>query len=246
MGTVWYDTMTTLGFLVGITEQVRLLSHVNVLPVRHPLLAAKAVATLDALSEGRAILGVGAGHVEGEFAALGADFAGRGRRLDDAIDVVDAVLREEFADIRTPSYDVRDVGVAPRPVQQPRPPIWVGGSSPAALRRAGQRGEGWLPQGTARKDMPAAIATIRRHRDEAGREDAIEIGALTLPYYVGEPGWDVGKWCIAGPPERLAEDLAELRGMGVAHVQVRFRSRGVGELVEQVEAFGKEVGPLLG
>jgi hypothetical protein len=84
MSTSWWDTVATLGYLAAITEQVRLMSHVYVLPYRHPLMAAKSFLTLDELSGGRAILGVGAGHVESEFELLGVDFASRGRALDEA------------------------------------------------------------------------------------------------------------------------------------------------------------------
>ena len=97
MSTEWWDTIATLAYLAAVTERVRLLSHVYVLPYRHPLAVAKAWATLDRLSGGRAILGVGTGHVEGEFEALGVSFADRGRLLDEAIDAVRAALTEEFA-----------------------------------------------------------------------------------------------------------------------------------------------------
>ena len=160
MSTTWYDTFTTLGFLAGVTERVRLLSHVFVPIYRHPLVTAKALLTLDELSQGRAILGVGAGHVEGEFDMLGVDFAGRGQRLDESVDVVRAALLDEWPEFHGARFDVADVGLRPRPRQTPRPPIWVGGSSPAALRRAGERGDGWLPQGNPPKKYPGMIETF--------------------------------------------------------------------------------------
>src|SRR5690349_19394861 len=96
MSTSWWDTMTTLGWLAGITESVRLMSHVYVLPYRHPLMTAKAFLTLDEVSGGRAILGAGAGHVEAEFELLGVDFASRGSVLDEGIDVVRAAFADEY------------------------------------------------------------------------------------------------------------------------------------------------------
>src|SRR3954452_890694 len=114
MSTVWYDTIATLSWLPAQTTQVRLLSPVYNLSYRHPLVSAKAFATLDHLSGGRVIAGVGAGHVEAEFAALGVDFARRGALLDEALDLFDLAMREEY---------VGDVGLAPRPVQRPRPAI---------------------------------------------------------------------------------------------------------------------------
>jgi len=245
MGTTWYDTWTTLGFLAGVTKRTRLLSHVAVLPYRHPLMTAKAVATLDTLSNGRAILGVGAGHAADEFAALGLDFSARGALLDEAIDVVKAALVDEFPVADGPTWPVRDMGVAPRPVQQPRPPVWVGGSAPPSLRRAAEKGDGWLPQGTPRAQMPDQIATIRDLREKAGLSNPIEIGVVTEILYVGEPSWDVGERTVSGPAERVAERLREFGAMGVSHLQVRFRSRDVNESADQIAKFGAEVAPLL-
>src|SRR5947207_15103962 len=126
--------------------QMRIMTNVYVPTYRPPLQIAMSFATLAALSGGRVILGVGAGHLEGEFAALGVPFAGRGRRVDEAIDLLAAALTDEFPDHDGPTWTVHDLGLRPRPVQRPRPPIWVGGSTRAALRRAAERGDGWLPQ----------------------------------------------------------------------------------------------------
>lgn len=245
MGTTWYDTMTTLGFLAGITESVRLMTHVTVPAYRHPLMTSKAIATLDELSKGRAILGVGAGHLTPEFDLLKVDFHRRGSLLDEAIDVIDAALREEFPEVDGPTWPARDFGQRPRPRQQPRPPIWIGGSARPSLRRAAEKGDGWLPQGTPRAEMPEQIAYLRDHRAAVRPDDAIDIGTISEFLYVGTPSWDVGEHCIAGPPERLAEGLREFKAMGVNHCQVRFRSRSVDELVDQITAFGAEVAPLV-
>ena len=142
MSTSWWDTIATLGYLAAITEQVRLMSHVYVLPYRHPLMAAKSFLTLDELSGGRAILGVGAGHVESEFELLGVDFAGRGRALDESIDVVRAAFADEYPVVDTPSFHVADAGLRPRGAQAGGPPIWVGRlveAGAAAGRRQGRR-----------------------------------------------------------------------------------------------------------
>ena len=242
MSTVWYDTFTTLGFIAGMTRNVRLLTHILVLPYRHPLITAKATATLDKLSKGRAILGVGAGHVEDEFKALGLDFKRRGELLDEAIDVVKAALEDEFPKAGGPNYPVADVGIAPRPIQQPRPPVWVGGSSPAAIRRAALRGDGWLPQGTPKNEMPGVIKTIRDLREQNGL-GWIDIGTITGPLYVGEPDWDVRKRTLSGSPQSIADSIREYVDMGVVQIQVSFRARSVDELTDQMRAFSSDVWP---
>jgi probable F420-dependent oxidoreductase len=237
MSTTWYDCVATLAYLAGLTHRVRLLSHVYVLPYRHPLTAAKQWMTLDALSGGRAILGVGTGHLEGEFAALGA-------LLDESIEAVRAAFAGEFSARAGRTWSYHEVGQLPRPVQA-RLPIWVGGSSPAALRRAAERGDGWLPQGPPEGGMSAGIARLREMRDEAGRAgEALTVGALSGPLYVGDPRWDVGR-AVHGSPEQLAAFLRVLAGFGVDQIQVAFRSRDVHELYDQLRVFGAEVAPLV-
>lgn len=226
MGTAWYDTVATLGFLASVTSRVRLLSHVWVPAYRHWRQTVKAFATLDHLSKGRVLLGVGAGHVEREFEELGVDFHSRGRLLDGAVADIRRGLDREFVD---------GFGAKPRPTQSPLP-IWVGGSSPAAVRRAARLGDGWLPQGTPKEQMPASIELLRRTRDEAGRgDDPIDIGAIHLDFVaLGEQ-----------KPDQVAEALLEFRDMGVDHVQIRFKAASLDELLDQMDRFAAEVAPQL-
>ncbi|MBC9730093.1 TIGR03619 family F420-dependent LLM class oxidoreductase [Streptomyces sp. TRM68367] len=245
MSTVWYDPVATLAFLAAATERVRLLSHVAVVGLRHPLLTAKQYATLDHLSNGRLILGVGAGHVPEEFAALRVDFRRRGAVLDEAVDALRAALgTDEFPEYHGKLYDFADLGQRPRPAQT-AVPLWVGGSSPAAVRRAALKADGWLPQGDPRERLPAQIARVRELRAEAGLDAPFTVGAITEPLYVGTPAWDVGRRTLTGAPDALAESLRVYRAMGVHQIQVRFRNRGRAELADQIAAFGAEVAPLL-
>jgi len=245
MSTTWYDTIATLGFLAAATERVRLLSYVWVLPYRHPLVSAKAFATLDALSAGRVIIGVGAGHLAPEFEMLGIPFSERGKRLDESIDLLKRALEDEFPEFTGRYWQVTDLGQRPRPVQQPRPPIWIGGSTPAALRRAAERGDGWLPQGVPEMGMAAAIDTIRRHRAQTLGDVPIAIGMNSPFLYVGTPSFAVPDGTLCGSAAALAEPLRRSKALGVSHIGVRFRSRSCSELLDQITAFGQEVGPLL-
>ena len=245
MSTVWYDPVAALGFLAAATCRVRLLSYVYIAPYRHPLATAKAFATLDALSGGRVILGVGAGHLQGEFETLGVDFTRRGALLDEAIDAITAAFLAEYPEHDGPTWRIHDVGLRPRPLQQPRPPVWVGGSTPGALRRAAARGDGWLPQGTPRAEMPAQIAYLREQRARLRGGAPIDIGMNSDWMYVGTPPFAVPPGTRTGSGEELAAPLRELKALGVNHVGVRFRSRSCAELVDQVEAFAARVAPLL-
>lgn len=245
MGTTWYDTVATLGWLAGITRDVHVMSHVYVAALRHPLRSAKEFATLDLLSGGRLIIGVGAGHVAEEFDVMGSDFGGRGALLDEAVAAIESALVEEFPELPGPRWPAKDAGIKPRPVQSPRPPVWVGGSSRPALRRAAALGDGWLPQTVRRSDLRDQIADLLRFREELAGGTPIEIGALAGTFHVGEPSWEMTRGTVSGSPEKIAENLGELTAMGASHLQLRFPSRSVDELCDQIEAFGREVGPLL-
>jgi probable F420-dependent oxidoreductase len=243
MQTAWYDTVATLGWLAALTSNVQLLSHVFIVAYRHPLVTAKSFMTLDHLSGGRVILGVGAGHVEGEFAVLGVPFGERGPITDEAIDVIRAALDDEFPDVETARWSVHDVGQSPRPAQA-HLPIWVGGSSRPALRRAAERGDGWLPQGPPAEGMASAIAFLHEKRAELGRTGPFAIGGFAMPMYIGDPTWDLGPHAVSGTPEQLASQIREWASVGATHLQVRLRSRTADELVDQISAFGAEVIPL--
>jgi alkanesulfonate monooxygenase SsuD/methylene tetrahydromethanopterin reductase-like flavin-dependent oxidoreductase (luciferase family) len=231
MSAVWYDTIATLGWLAGQTKQTRLLSTVFNLAYRHPLVSAKSFATLDLLSGGRVIVGLGVGHVEKEFAALGLDVSKRAQLTSEAYPVFEQALADG---------KVGEMEIEPRPTQRPRPPIWFGGGVPAAVKRAA-KADGWIPQGTPQEQMPEMIALFRAERGD----DTGDIGAISEWIYVGEPSWDLGRPAVTGSPERIAEAMRAWTSLGVNHLQVRFPSRSVGELVEQVVAFGTTVGPLL-
>ncbi len=244
MQTTWYDTVATLAWVAGRTQRLRLLSHVFVPAYRHPLVAAKAFLTLDELSGGRTVLGVGTGHVEGEFTALGADYAHRGAVTDECIDVLRAAFTDEYPDFAGEHFRVDGVGLRPRPRQEVLP-IWVGGSSKPALRRAATRGDGWLPQGTPRHELAGAIEYLMAHRQAARGDDPIDLGTICEPLYIGEPTWDVGPWTISGAPDQVAGRIREFKDLGISHVQVRPRSRTLEEFCDQLAALGRDVLPLL-
>lgn len=244
MSTTWYDTIATLGWLAALTDAVHLLSHVYVLPYRHPLATAKAFMTLDRLSGGRAILGAGAGHLESEFRLLGVDHEGRGRAVADAIGPIRAAFEDEYPTVGGAGAQV-GVGMAPRPVRPGGPPIWIGGSSRAAIRRAAHLGDGWLPQGPPKMGTSAAIELIRAERVEAGLPEAFDIGVVAGPVHIGEPGFEVEPYCRTGSPEEIAEGLRRFPAKGMNQIQLGFRGRDAQEVAEQIGRFGAEVAPLL-
>jgi len=247
MGTTWYDTTATLGWLAAQTTRTHLLSHVLILAQRHPLRAAKELATIDHLSGGRLIVGVGAGHVPEEYELLTGDFSARGRHTDEAVSALALAFTNEFPELPGPRFAASGLGIAPRPVRQPRPPIWIGGSSPAAIRRTAAFGDGWLPQGTRRRDLPEQIARLKELRHELRADAPLDIGTIVEPIYLssGQSDWALPNYILRGGAEEIAGSLLELVAMGVNHLQVRFMARSVEEFCDQTARFGAEVGPLL-
>ncbi|MCU1391845.1 MAG: hypothetical protein JWM34_273 [Ilumatobacteraceae bacterium] len=234
MGTLWMEPISTLSWLAAHTTKVGLLTHVYVLAYRHPLMAAKQFAQLDYLSRGRALIGIGAGHVEAEFDKLGVDFHRRGKLTDEGIPVLAAALESEFVD---------GFGALPAPVQSPRPPIWVAGSSGPAIARAAKFGDGWLPQGPSNQAM---VDSLQAQREAAGRaEMPMMIGHITPFIYVGDPDFEVAPGTISGSPVAIAEQILAGTATGVNQIQVRFRARSCDEQCEQMVAFATDVAPLL-
>jgi alkanesulfonate monooxygenase SsuD/methylene tetrahydromethanopterin reductase-like flavin-dependent oxidoreductase (luciferase family) len=180
------DPFVALAAVAAATERLRLIASVIVLPRRRPQLVAQAAGTLDRLSGGRLVLGIGAGADPGDFLAFGDPFEApqRIRRMDEAADIVDALLRGRR--IARPAGDegVKDVAVGPRPVQQPRPPIWLGGMRPGAIRRAA-RWDGWIAvavseDGSSMELEPDAfgemVKRLHRERVALGRlGEAVEV-----------------------------------------------------------------------
>lgn len=244
MSATWYDTIATLGWLGAVTERVRLLSHVYVLPYRHPLVTAKAFQTLDHLSGGRAILGAGAGHLQSEFELLGVDFESRGRQLEEAIPVIRAAFAEEYPTVGGPGAEV-GVAMSPRPAVEGELPIWIGGSSKVALRRAALLADGWLPQGPPKMGMTAAIAFIRDEREAAGLPEAFDVGVTVGPVFVGEPDFEVEDFTMRGSADEIAERLRKFPARGINQLQLRFVGVDAAQVCDQIERFGAEVAPLL-
>ena len=233
MSATWYDPIATLAYIAALTSHTRLMTNVYVAAYRNPLQTAKHFATIDALSNGRVIFGVGVGHLQSEFEALGASFVDRGAGTNAAIDGVVAAWSADFQQL-------------PAPVQTPRPPVWIGGSGAPALRRVAERGDGWIPQGTLRTVMPESIAFIRAHRDKVRPEAKLDIGYIHEYVYVGDTDWDFGgEYTVAGSDQRIIDKCNEMGAMGVNHLQMRLRCRDLEEFCDQAAAFGERVGPHL-
>ena len=166
-----FDAFGYLSFLAGRTEHVRLGTHVYLLGLRHPFISARAIATLDIVSGGRAIVGIGAGWLASEWDAIGLEFASRGRRVDEALDVCRRLWTDDVIEEHGEFFDFGPVMFEPKPVQKPHPPVIVGGESPPALRRAARMGDGWIGLDHTLDSIGEPVGKLNALRRDAGRAD---------------------------------------------------------------------------
>lgn len=225
------EALTTLAFVAAVTQRIGLGTEVLVLPQRQPALVAKQVATVDILSGGRVRLGVGVGWQEAEYESLDVPFRQRGSRMDEALKLIRAYWSEPHVEFTGRHYRAADMAMDPKPRPGTSgPPVWIGGSAEAALRRVAELGDGWLAGGMPVEQAAERIAFIRRHAEAAGRDPA----ALGFQAQLGDPrdlaalagraaayqaagfGWGTVNMTVlytagARTPEAQLESLAEIR-----------------------------------
>lgn len=247
-GVPFLEPLTCLAYLAGGTRRVALGMSVMVLPYRHPLHAAKIAATIDHLSGGRLILGVGVGWMVEEFDALGAPFKERGAVADEQLRILDLVWGQERPRFEGAWYRFGEIGFAPKPLQQPRIPLWVGGEGSRAQRRAGTYGDAWFPYFV--RITPAELGrrfeAVRRAAAEAGRPAGAVRLACCLPVELTDRPVPQEPDRLRGTPEQVAGALAAFRDAGVHHVALQFMVPRWPERREQIRRFAAQGRPVLG
>ncbi len=235
------EVVSALSFIAAVTERVTLGTEVLVLPQRQPVLVAKQFSTLDLLSGGRARLGIGVGWQESEFEALGEDFADRGKRTDEAIELLRACWHDERIDFDGTHFKFVAMAMEPKSPQGSGLPIWVGGNTPPAFRRCGKYGDGWLASRVTDADFAKrSMDAIREFAVKAGRDpDAIGWQSQIAP--PPRPGDEAGKSFYA-EPDRVVARAVDLKEMGFDYVTLNatavFQSgaRGVVPMLETLHA----------
>jgi probable F420-dependent oxidoreductase len=239
-GPVYYDAISVLGYLAGITSRVRLGTTVLVIPYRHPIVLAKELASIDQLSEGRLILGVGVGWAEVEFQALGASFAERGRCTDEALRAMQTLWTQDAPQYSGPYCSFADIVFQPKPVQQPLP-IWVGGQSRAALRRTAQFATGWHPIDQSPAQLQTAMATLATLSQQAGRQTPALCPRFTVR--VRETASDAGRQFMEGSTTQITADLLQLQALGAAHVVLSTQTNDMARFRWEIETLAAHVIP---
>ncbi|MDQ3146782.1 MAG: TIGR03619 family F420-dependent LLM class oxidoreductase [Actinomycetota bacterium] len=220
----YWDPLATFGYLAAQTVRIRFATYVLVLGYHHPLAIAKRYGTLDRVSAGRLVLGVGVGSLEDEFDLLGAPFAARGPRADDALRALRAALGQTRPSYRGEHYDFGDVVVDPCAVQA-HVPIWVGGRTRRSLRRAATLADGWAPFGLGPDEVVAWLGAARAHPSWAERRQELEV--VLRPAAALDP---------TAEPGAAVDALGALAEAGATIVDVRLVHRSAGHCVEQLEA----------
>jgi probable F420-dependent oxidoreductase len=220
----FWEAFAVLAFVAGMTKRVQLGTSVIVLPQRPPLLIAKQWATLDALSGGRCILGVGAGWMREEFAALGFShtFDKRGVATDEAIDIFRATWTTNGPiEAHGAAYDFDPVLMWPKPANGGRLPIWIGGHGRRSIRRAAEKGDGWQPLRISVEELNGHTAYLREQLQRYGRQSGdvtVSLGVVAHP--PGGSTADLGEWDLGGDPDASAEKLERYAAAGVEHFLV--------------------------
>ena len=161
MGGRWCEGVTAITFLAGATKRIQVYNSVLVLPYRDPVILAKQMATLDFLSGGRSILGIGIGHLEKEFEVLKVPRAERGPMSDEYLEAIKILWTEERPEFHGKYVEFDDIVFEPRPVAKPHPPIWIGGNTKPAMRRAAKYGDGWVPWQITPAQLPEALDYLK-------------------------------------------------------------------------------------
>jgi len=249
-----FDPFVVLAIVAGATTTLRLHTNLVILPFRNPFLVAKSAASLDACSGGRLILGAGAGYARTEFEALGVDFDERNDLCDEAIDVMKEVWSGATVTRQGRHFDAPGNSARPLPVQRPHPPIWIGGNSKLAIRRAVDRADGWSPfpnpdAGAAERRSPVidTVTALRtrieyaaEYAEQVGRTEPLEIVFMPL----GSDGQKLDMWTQDLPSASWVVDSAgQLRDAGVTYLAVTLPGQTRRDLITQIEWFGSEVLP---
>jgi probable F420-dependent oxidoreductase len=236
-GHITLDPLVTLACAGSATSELRLFTNCYIPGYRHPLLAAKGIATLDALTDGRVILGLAVGYLEAEFEALGVPFRRRGARLDAAIEQ----MTEAWTGPDLPAGTV----TAPRPAASPHPPLWIGGNSPAALRRALRAGDGWIPFPASRRlaeatgttpltsidELRDRIAEARGVAAAMGRTAPLDICFTPFSHPHGRDVCD---------PAALVDEARQLESIGVTWLSFHLPAPNLDAFCDNVARFGQE------
>jgi probable F420-dependent oxidoreductase len=236
------EPLTALAMVAGVTERARLGTTVLVLPHRHPVLAAKSLATLDHLSNGRVILGAGVGWMREEIELLGSPFDQRGAWSDEAIRIMRACWRDERTRFQGRFFAFEDIGCYPKPVRGDIP-IWMGGHAKPALRRIVALADGWHAAFPTADGLEAGLRELREECSRQRRRfEEITITLRSGLALRATPG-GADRKALQGTPEEIVGDLRRFKALGVSHILMEASYRDLGHMIRTFETFARDIRP---
>jgi len=243
----WPEQITTLAYLAGVTERIRLVTSVMIIPYRNPILTAKMLATLDMLSKGRLILGAGVGWMEEEFELLDAPpFAERGAVTDEYLQAFIELWTKDDPKFEGKYVSFSDITFLPKPVQKPYPPIWIGGQSKPAIRRAARLGDAWHPVGAIPatplepEELAENLVLLRRYAELAGRDPSKIQVSVKAPLYDSEDSGGPRRR-FSGSADEVRQDVQTYSDVGVTHLIFDFRTADPHQTEDRMAQFAEEV-----
>jgi len=240
------ESLTTLSFAAAKTEHVKLGTSIIVLPMRNPVLFAKQAASLDFLSDGRLILGLGAGWMDDEFATLSADFQNRGKIMNEQIKLMKSLWSADKPQFGGQFFKIDNAIFLPKPLAKNGPPIWIGGSSRPALRRAASLGDGWHPVGYS----PSQISEGKRILDSLLQGKRKITISVRLPVEISETAASIYSlssgeqaYMLGGKREAVVKEVEKLQEAGVEHLICFFGNKPYDFVASQAKLFAQEIIP---
>ena len=252
----YLEQLTTASVIAAITSKLRILTSVTILPYRNPVLTAKILATIDVLSNGRLTVGCGTGWMKEEFEAMKAPtFEERGSVADEHIKIFRELWTNDQPTYKSNYYDFHDISFLPKPVQNPHPPIWIGGESAPALKRAAAFGDCWYPIGSNPRfplDTPVLlekrIKRLHELAEDVGRDPstiglACGINWMNLNQEIKKN--DGSRKTFTGSKEQIATDIGCLKELGIHYLSLNFPGTTTESIIDEMASFMNDVATLV-
>ncbi|MCK5391671.1 MAG: LLM class F420-dependent oxidoreductase [Deltaproteobacteria bacterium] len=242
-GDVFYDPFITLTYVAAHTRNISLGTSVIILPYRNPIVLAKMISTLDVLSEGRVIIGVGAGWLQKEFEALGVPFSKRGEMANEYLSILKVLWTEDDPRFTGKYLKFSDIKFLPKPFKTLRPPIWVGGGSNKAIERAVTYGDGWHPVGLTPEELKEKLKYVNKLLKKHNK-DNFQI-SLRRNLEINKDKDINDDDTLRGPVEKIISGIKEYKELGVNHLILNFLSGSSEGILSTMRTFSKEIRPLI-
>ena len=237
----YWDCLTVLNQVAARTQRIRIGTSVLILPMHHPVDTAKQVACLDRFANGRFIFGVGVGWLKDEFEALNWPFAERGARTDEGLEICRKLWTQDQASHRGRFYSFEDAYCAPKPLQQPHPPIWIAGSSSAALRRTARFGDAWHPFKPSPALLKERLPELKRCLEEAGRKPESVGLAPKVPVGFQDRATQPGQEATEGRPQDILDAVRRFQELGATDLVLDYKPETPETARVMLDRFANEV-----